>query len=269
MQWGNNYQFVEDLNFLQIIEEFLPITDEEWTSVIEQHNESNPDVDQVGERNKDSFWCRYCTLSWKCWWHVTNMSQNFCPVGEFSKKRACVQHTSFENLFMYGVPDDDLEKIIVIFNFLVPFWALCSKKNILHKQKRKMHSWKCYFLYCSLTLFRHCQKMPVLLDFKPKQHNKTFPTKTALSIKSAHQTGIHDVLKMCRWQSAFAAQFFNSLVGMVVCHHSKMDGDNINDMWHFVTCRQHEWCDIRSTSFFVMSQHATKTDDRLHHLVVS
>ncbi len=31
-------------------------------------------------------------LSWKCW------SQNFCPVGKFSKECVCVQHLSWESL---------------------------------------------------------------------------------------------------------------------------------------------------------------------------
>ncbi len=59
-----------------------------------------------------------------------------------------------------------------------------------------------------------------------------------------------------------------SLVGIVVCHRSEMDGNNVNNMWHFVTCRQHDGCDVLSTSFFVESQHETKTDNRLRHLVV-
>jgi len=54
LQQGNNYRLDEDLNFLQIMEEILPITDEEWTSVVEQHNESYSDFDWVGERNEDS-----------------------------------------------------------------------------------------------------------------------------------------------------------------------------------------------------------------------
>ncbi len=59
-----------------------------------------------------------------------------------------------------------------------------------------------------------------------------------------------------------------SLVGIVVCCRSKMHSNNFNDMWHFVTCCQHDGCDITSTSFFVASQHVTKTEDRLCHLVV-
>ena len=57
LQRGNNYRMAEDLNFLHVMEEILPITEEEWTSVVNGHNESNPDFDQVGERNEDSLHC--------------------------------------------------------------------------------------------------------------------------------------------------------------------------------------------------------------------
>ncbi len=59
-----------------------------------------------------------------------------------------------------------------------------------------------------------------------------------------------------------------NLVGIVMFHCSRLDGNNVNNMWHFVTCCQHDGCDITSTCLFVTSQHATKTDYKIHHLVV-
>ncbi len=59
---NNNYWLAEELNFLQIIEEISPITNKEWNSVVKQHNESNPDIDWVGERNKNLICHQYCTL---------------------------------------------------------------------------------------------------------------------------------------------------------------------------------------------------------------
>ncbi len=52
LQRAINNQMAEDLNFLHVMEEILPITEEKWTSVVSRHNESNPDVDRVGERNE-------------------------------------------------------------------------------------------------------------------------------------------------------------------------------------------------------------------------
>ncbi len=58
------------------------------------------------------------------------------------------------------------------------------------------------------------------------------------------------------------------LVGIVLCHRSKLDSNNVNNMQHFVTCCQHYRCDFTSSCVFVTSQHVTKTDNKIHHLVV-
>ncbi len=49
---GHNYCMDEDLNFLLIMDELLPITDEEWSRVVVKHNSLNPDINCVGERNE-------------------------------------------------------------------------------------------------------------------------------------------------------------------------------------------------------------------------
>ncbi len=85
LQQGNNYQMVEDLNVFQIMEEILPITEEGWTSVFNLQNESNPDFDQVGERNEDSLHRRFQNLYQK---HTPTVDPR-CPENVQMAKRIC------------------------------------------------------------------------------------------------------------------------------------------------------------------------------------
>lgn len=66
----------------------------------------------------------------------------------------------------------------------------------------------------------------------------------------------------------YSLSMAQSLVRIAVCHCCRLDGDNINYMQHLVTCWQHDGCDIMSTCIFVTSQHAIKTDYKIHHQVV-
>ncbi len=45
----------EDLNVLAMMDEMLPIIDEEWSRVILEYNSSNPDINWIGGRNEESF----------------------------------------------------------------------------------------------------------------------------------------------------------------------------------------------------------------------
>ncbi len=86
LQQGNKYWLVEDLIFFANHEEIMPITEEEWSSVLNRHNESNPDFDRVGERNEDSLHCQFCNLYQKC----APTGDPWCPENVQMAKRICI-----------------------------------------------------------------------------------------------------------------------------------------------------------------------------------
>ncbi len=152
--------------------------------------------------------------------------------------------------------------------------------NIINVVGRHTFLW----LFCVMTMPLHClfqlswNLQHFLLNLQLDTHintgrlNQVLPSMpifvTHINIDCSHkQSPLNWLTRAYSHCHPTTPPYINNLVGIVVCCHSKMDGNNVNNMWHFVTCRQHDRCDVTSTSFFVVSQHATKTDDRLCHLV--
>ncbi len=57
------------------MEEVLPNTDEEWSSIVIQHNSVNPDFDRVGDQNEDSI-NRFSASYIRCLFQTGNL---LCP----------------------------------------------------------------------------------------------------------------------------------------------------------------------------------------------
>ncbi len=174
--------------------------------------------------------------------------------------------------------------IIFCLNFLPPHmllpWVIIDYKCFYNtKIKDNMKARYCLLLtnFCNTIIIVQGGSTMIILEKDAAQQQSSEEEARWLFLEDTAQWWSEDNEENSAWWSSKdkeedATQWGGwcfTLVGIVVCCLSKMDDNNVNNMWHLVTCCQNDGCDVTSTSFFVASQHATKTDDRLHHLVVS